>query len=154
IDDAAFGAIYGSITAMGVLAASDANASNPLALAGTLFTAILAVALAKAYAELAASALETGQSATLAHIAASWRHSHTVLIAANAPTLAMLLSAAGVYDIHVGLQLAKGTAILLLIFYGARVAFRVSRRLVPTILGGGFTGAIGIGLSQLKNLLH
>ncbi|MEL6597762.1 MAG: hypothetical protein AAFQ47_17635, partial [Pseudomonadota bacterium] len=64
IDDAAFGAIYGSITVMGVLAVSTPDALTAVEMAAMLFASILAVALAKAYADLAANVLSSGRPAS------------------------------------------------------------------------------------------
>ncbi|MEO1424122.1 MAG: hypothetical protein AAFV09_13260 [Pseudomonadota bacterium] len=154
VDDAAFGAIYGAITVMGILAATDPATLNPLAMAGLLFTSVLAVALAKAYATMAATALKTNRSANWASVSSAWAHSRTVLLAVNVPTLVMVLSAARILDRASALFLAQVSALGLLIFYGARIGFRLSRTLFAACLGGAFTGAIGLAISLLKNLLH
>ncbi|MCR9193312.1 MAG: hypothetical protein NXH88_01195 [Hyphomonas sp.] len=154
IDEAAFGVIYGAITVMGVLVATGADGLNPLVTAGVLFTTVLAVALAKAYADVASSALRSGRNADRGLIAKSWAHSRTTLIAANGPTLAMLLGAAGFYSTHVALILAQLCAIGLLFFYGARIGLRLTGRIVPAMLGAAFTGGIGLALGLLKNVLH
>lgn len=154
IDEAAFGVIYGTITVMGVLVATKPDDLNPLVTAGMLFTTVLAVALAKAYADLASKALQSGRHPDKSMIAQSWAHSRTTLIAANAPTLAMLLGAAGLYGVDMALVLAQIFAIVLLLFYGARIGLRLSGRIAPAVLGAAFTGCIGLALSLLKNLLH
>lgn len=154
IDEAAFGVIYGAITVMGVLAATSPDHLNPLLTAGTLFVTVLAVALAKAYADLASNTLKSGQPADKGMIATSWRHSRTTLIAANGPTLAMLLSAAGFYNATVALALAQILAIMVLLFYGARIGFKLTQRLMLTVFSAAFSGGIGIALSLLKNLWH
>ncbi len=66
IDEAAFGVIYGAVTVMGVLMATRPDGLNPLLMAGTLFTTVLAVTLAKTYADLASTVLKTGQQANRA----------------------------------------------------------------------------------------
>lgn len=154
IDEAAFGVIYGTIAVMGVLMATNRDHLNPWVTVGTLFATVLAVSLAKAYADLASNTLKTGRHANVSMIAASWEHSRTTLIAANGPTLAMLLSAAGLYDATIALILAQLLAIVLLLFYGARIGFRLTGRLIPALLGATLTGGIGLALSLLKNLWH
>lgn len=116
IDEAAFGVIYGAVTVMGVLVATRPEGLNSLVMAGILFTTVLAVALTKAYADLASTTLQSGRHADKSVIAQSWAHSRTTLIAANGPTLAMLLSAAGLYAVDVALILAQICAIALLFF--------------------------------------
>lgn len=154
IDEAAFGVIYGSITVMGILVATQPDDLNPLVTAGGLFVTVLAVTLAKAYADLTSNVLQSGHNASKGMVARSWAHSRTTLIAANGPTLAMLLCAAGFYSTHVALVLAQVSAIGLLFFYGARIGLRLTGRLFPALLGAAFTGSIGLVLSFLKNVLH
>ncbi|MEO1406531.1 MAG: hypothetical protein AAFV54_08575 [Pseudomonadota bacterium] len=154
IDDAAFGAIYGSISVMGILAATPSAGVNPLVMAGTLLTSILAVTLAKAYADLAATILEAGRPASVDMITAAWAHARTTLIAINLPTAAFLLSGMGLYEVGTAVVLAQIFAVGLLIYYGARIGLRLTGRLLATCLGGAFTGAIGLTLALLKNLIH
>ncbi len=154
IDEAAFGVIYGAVTVMGVLAATNPDHLDPLRLAATLFVTVLAVTLTKAYADLAATVLKMETPASRTLVKASWDHSGTILIAANGPTLAMILAAVGIFSVGTGLIVAQVLAISLLVFYGARIGFRLYHRVGPALIGGGFMGAIGLGLSFLKNLLH
>lgn len=154
IDEAAFGVIYGAVTVMGVLAATGPDHLDPLRLAATLFVTVLAVTLTKAYADLAATVLKTETPASRTLVKASWDHSRTTLIAANGPTLAMILAAVGIFSVGTGLIVAQVLAISLLVFYGARIGFRLYQRIGPAVIGGAFMGAIGLGLSFLKDLLH
>lgn len=154
IDDAAFGVIYGSVTVMGVLAATNPDHLDPLRMAVTLFVTVLAVTLTKAYADLASTVLKTRTAANRTLVRAAWEHSRTTLIAANGPTLAMLLCAAGLLGLESALILAQVLAIGLLVFYGGRIGWRLYNRVNPMILGGAFTGAIGLGLSFMKAALH
>lgn len=154
IDEAAFGVIYGAVTVMGVLAATGPEHLDPLGVAATLFVTVLAVTLTKAYADLAATVLKTQTPANRTLVKASWDHSRTTLVAANGPTFAMGLAAIGVLGVRSALILAQVLAIGLLVFYGARIGFRLYHRIGPAVMGGAFMGAIGLGLSFLKNLLH
>ena len=154
IDDAAFGVIYGAITVMGVLAATSPDHLDPTHMAITLFATVLAVTLTKAYADLASSVLKSQTPANRTQMQAAWAHSRTTLLAANGPTLALLLAAAEFYSTDIGLILAQIVAIALLVFYGARIGWRLKHRFGPMILGGVFTGAIGLCLAFLKAALH
>lgn len=154
IDDAAFGAIYGSITVLGILAATDPETLNAFVTAGTLFTSLLAVSLAKAYADLASMVLETARQASIEMVRTAWAHGRTTLIAVNLPTLSMLLGALGIYSDEIALWLAQFFAIALLVYYGARIGYRLLGTVFSTCVGGAFTGAIGLALSLLKNVFH
>ena len=154
IDDAAFGAIYGSITVMGVLAVSTPDALTAVEMAAMLFASILAVALAKAYADLAANVLSSGRPASWDMVVEAWRLGRTTLIAVNVPTLTFLGSALGLYDVAMAHTLAKFLAVSLLIFYGARIGFRLTGKLLPMVTGGGVAGAVGLSLALLKTFIH
>lgn len=154
IDDAAFGVIYGAITAMGVLAATDSPLVDPLATGLTLFTTVFAVALAKAYADLASQVLKSGAHLSGEAVRAVWSHSRTILLAANGPALAMLLGAFGLYSDAAAFRLAQICAIGVLLIYGFRIGWRISQRLVPSVLSALGMGAVGLALTALKHLFH
>lgn len=154
IDDAAFGVIYGTITVMGVLAATDPARSDPFVTGLTLFVSVLVVALAKTYADLAAKALATGAGHSVASIRSAWAYSRTTLIAANGPALAMFLSAAGVYEPDIAMALAQVCAMGLLLFFGWRIGWRIARRIVPSFISALGFGAGGLALTALKYAVH
>lgn len=154
IDEAAFGVIYGTITVMGVLAATDTAHFDPLTTGLTLFFTVLVVALAKTYADLAAKALAAGKGHSVATIWSAWVHSRTTLLAANGPTLAMLAGAAGLYDRAAAMVLAQACAIGLLLFYGWRIGWRITGRALPSGLSAVSMGTAGLVLTALKHALH
>lgn len=154
IDGAAFGVIYGTITVMGVLAATDSLQFDPLKTGLTLFLTVLVVALAKTYAELAAKALDAGKGHSVATVRSAWVHSRTTLLAANGPTLAMLAGAAGLYDSGTAMLLAQACAMGLLLFYGWRVGWRITGRMLPSSLSAISMGAAGLALTALKHVVH
>ncbi|MEL7013144.1 MAG: hypothetical protein AAFO72_07680 [Pseudomonadota bacterium] len=154
IDEAAFGVIYGTITIMGVLAATDTSHFDPLTTGLTLFLAVLAVALAKTYADLASKALAAGRGHSATTIRAAWVHSRTTLLAANGPTLAMLAGAAGLYDGAIAMVLAQSCAVGLLLFYGWRIGWRITGRALPSGLSALSMGAVGLALTALKYAVH
>lgn len=154
VDEAAFGVIYGAITVMGVLAVTNTAAFDPLKTALKLFVTVLAVALAKAYADLAAKALASGAGHSPATIHSAWVHSRTTLIAANGPTLAMLGGAAGFYDAAIAMVLAQIFALGLLVFYGWRIGARISGRMLPAIWSACAFGGCGLALTALKHAVH
>ncbi|MEM1386212.1 MAG: hypothetical protein AAGG54_01260 [Pseudomonadota bacterium] len=154
IDDAAFGVIYGTITVMGILAATDPADFDPHTLALTLFVTVLSVALAKTYATLAAKTLETGKRHSPASVRSVWEHSRTTLIAANGPTLAMLGAAFELYEASVAMLLAQACVMALLLFYGWRIGWRISQRVLPATLSALGMGTGGLALTALKYAVH
>jgi hypothetical protein len=154
IDEAAFGVIYGTITVMGVLAATDTSHFDPLTTGLTLFLTVLVVALAKTYADLAAKALAAGRGHSVATIWSAWVHSRTTLLAANGPTLAMLAGSTGLYDSATAMLLAQACAMGLLLFYGWRIGWRITSRMLPSGLSAISMGAAGLALTALKYAAH
>ena len=65
-DRAAFGIIYGAITVLSILIAAGHHPQPPFETAAVLFGSVLAITLAKAFAEMMAHALETGERITRA----------------------------------------------------------------------------------------
>ncbi len=64
LDNASFGMIYGAITVLAILMAAGSSPGSPLETATVLFGSVLAITLAKAFAELMAHAIETGERIT------------------------------------------------------------------------------------------
>ncbi|MEM9814205.1 MAG: hypothetical protein AAF913_16235 [Pseudomonadota bacterium] len=154
IDEAAFGVVYGTITVMGLLLAMDPDHIEPLRAAGYLFVSVLAVAMAKAFAELCETALKTGQNARPADIASAWRHSRTTLIAANGPTGAFLLAATGLIDGATAHALAQLLAIALLCAFGVRIGRALDGTVRASVIGAAVCGGIGLAIALLKNAIH
>lgn len=88
IDEAAFGVVYGSISVMAVLMALHPPVENAGRVGLVLVATVVAVAFAKAFAELCEQMLRTGQELSLTDAVKTWHHSRTVLLAANAPAAA------------------------------------------------------------------
>ncbi|MEM9429940.1 MAG: hypothetical protein AAGA32_10635 [Pseudomonadota bacterium] len=154
VDEAAFGVVYGTITVMGLLLAMDPDHVEPLRAAGYLFVSVLAVAMAKAFAELCETALKTGQNADPADIASAWRHSRTTLFAANGPTAALLLAAAGLIEGATAHALAQLLAIALLCVFGIRIGRALDGTLKASVIGAAVCGGIGLAIAVLKNAIH
>lgn len=153
-DEAAFGIVYGSISVLAVLVLVHPPIEDPARQALILFGSVLAMALAKAYAELCQRMVQSGEKARWADIKAVWSHSQTVLLAANGPTLAFLLAAAGLYDPDLALPIAQILAIGLLAGFGARIGWRIGKSRLSSAVGAGITGGLGLALSLLKALAH
>ena len=154
IDEAAFGVVYGSITVMALLAAMRAPIEAPGRNAALLFGTVLVVALAKAYAEICARMLASGNAATWPDVTAVWRHSRTVLLASNGPTLAFLFAALGLYGGDTALFVAQLLAFGLLGWFGGRIGWRESGRVSGVFVGAAATLGLGVLITTLKVLIH
>lgn len=154
IDRAAFGLVYGAITVLGILLAIGAHPAAPFETAAILFGSVLAVTLAKAFAELMAHALDTGERMTRQSWRAAWAHSSPTLAAANLPALFFLGAGLGWLSLDAAAQLSQWVAIGLLVIVGLRVGWVLDRRAASAILGGLFAGGVGLTLALLKFVFH
>lgn len=154
VDSAAFGIIYGSITVLSILMAAGSHPEAPLKTAAILFGSVLAITLAKAFAELMAHAIETGERITRHVWRAAWHHSSATLAVANVPTLCFIAAAFGWLSSELAVLLSHLVCISLLLVLGARAGWVIDGRIGPAILGGFFAGGIGAALSLMKLLTH
>ena len=154
IDDAAFGVVYGSVSVMAVLMAMHPPIEDPGRAALTLFATVFVVALAKAFAEACEQMLRSGEPVTVAGLATVWRHSRTVLLAANGPTAAFALSALGLLDPDTAYRIAQWLALALLAYFGGRIGWRVRGTITATFAGAAVTCGLGLFISALKLLVH
>ncbi|MEL6837830.1 MAG: hypothetical protein AAFP85_00975 [Pseudomonadota bacterium] len=154
VDNAAFGVIYGTITVLSLLMALHQPIESPLRTAMILFGAVLAVALAKAYAEVCEHMLASGRPATLSDLRSAWQHSRTVLLAANGPALCLVLAALNVLSVDGALLAAQVIAIAAMVYFGARIGWRVRGTRLSVIVGAGLTALIGLIISSMKYLAH
>lgn len=154
LDKAAFGIIYGAIMVLSILMAAGDHPEAPLKTAVVLFGSVLAITLAKAFAELLSHALESGERLTRLAWRAAWHHSSPTLAVANLPTLFFLGAAADWISPELAVLLSQGVCVLLLAVLGARVGWVIDGRVLPAFLGGLFAGGIGLALALLKVAIH
>lgn len=154
VDQAAFGMVYGSVTALSILMALPEGAIPPLETAVVLFGSVLAITFAKAFAEILARPLDTGEAVTRQSIRAAWRHARDTLTAANLPALFFLGAWLGLWSPPAALYSAQIFATLLLVLVGARVGWRVGGCLPEAFAGGAAAGAVGVILAMLKYVIH
>lgn len=154
LDRAAFGIIYGAIMVLSILIAAGHHPQAPFETAAVLFGSVFAITLAKAFAELMSQALNTGERITRISWRKAWTHSAPTLAVANFPTLFFVLAGLGWFSVDVASTLSQVTAILLLAVLGARAGWVIDRKASSSVLGGLFSGSIGLGLAVLKYLIH
>ncbi|MCG6556906.1 hypothetical protein MB818_01745 [Ruegeria sp. 1NDH52C] len=154
LDRAAFGIIYGAIMVLSILIAAGHHPQAPFETAAVLFGSVLAITLAKAFAELMANALDTGERITRLSWRKAWTHSAPTLAVANFPTLFFVLAGLGWFSADLASMLSQVTAVLLLAVLGGRAGWVIDRKASAAVLGSLFSGAIGLGLAVLKYLIH
>jgi len=154
IDRSAFGLVYGAITVLSLLMAMGDHPEAPYRTAAILFGSVLAVTLAKAFAELLAHALETGDRVTRAGWRVAWQHSLPTLTVVNLPTLLFVASGLGWIPVGIAGQLAQATCIIVLMAVGERVGWVIDGRAMPAVAGALFAGGVGLALALVKYVIH
>ncbi|MDQ2091652.1 hypothetical protein [Marimonas arenosa] len=154
LDKAAFGIIYGAIMVLSILMAAGDHPESPVKTAVVLFGSVLAITLAKAFAELLAHALDSGERVTRHAWRAAWHHSSPTLAVANLPTLFFLAAGFGWMGVELAALLSQGVCVALLAVLGARVGWVIDGRVTPAVLGGLFAGGIGLVLALMKVAIH
>lgn len=154
LDKAAFGIIYGAIMVLAILMAQGSHPTPPLETAVVLFGSVLAITLAKAFAEFLGHALDARERMTRHSWRAAWTHSTPTLAVANVPTTLFLAAWLGWIGPQTALVVSQLLCVALLIVLGGRAGWVLDHRLVPTILGALFVGGIGVLLSVVKYVIH
>lgn len=152
---ASFGLIYGAILVLSLLMAMDEVRDGPFEAALVLFGSVLAVTLAKIFAEVLSHAMETGERIlTRKAFGTAWSHSHSTLLVANVPTAIFIIAGLGWLDLGMATALAQLFCILVLVVLGARVGWVIKHSWWLPIAGALFAGSVGFGLAALKYAIH
>ncbi len=115
-------AIYGTLTVMAVIVAMADHPPPALRAAAQTFGVTLAIAIAKAYAEIIASTLRKGGTLAWEEWREIVRKVSPVLFGSQGPTIMMLLSAFGLFSVDRAIYISKALVLVLLFVYGIRVA--------------------------------
>jgi hypothetical protein len=126
----------------------------PYETAAILFGSVLAVTLAKAFAELLAHAVDTGERLSRGGWRAAWRHSAPTLAVANLPTLLFVAAGLGWITVETAGPLAQGICVAVLMAVGGRVGWVIDQRPLPALGGALFAGGIGLALALVKYVIH
>lgn len=152
---ASFGLIYGSILVLSLLMAMDDIPDAPLEAAIVLFGSVLAVTLAKIFAEVLSHSMETGERILTAKaFRAAWSHSHSTLLVANVPTAIFVTAGLGLLDVATATGLAQLFCVFVLVVLGARVGWVINHSWWLPIAGALFAGSVGVGLAAMKYAIH
>lgn len=152
---ASFGLIYGSILVLSLLMAMDEVRDGPFEAALVLFGSVLAVTLAKIFAEVLSHSMETGERILTAKaFGTAWQHSHSTLLVANVPTAIFVVAGLGWLSVETATGLAQLFCIFVLVALGARVGWVINHSWWLPIGGALFTGSVGFALALLKYAIH
>ena len=154
IDNAAFGIIYGAIMVLSILLAQGSHPAAPLETAVVLFGSVLAITLAKSFAELLSHALGARERMVRGSWRAAWRHSTSTLAVANVPTALFLAAWQDLIGVETALLLSQVLCVMLLAVLGGRAGWVLDRRWFPALLGAIFAGGIGLLLAIVKHVIH
>ena len=151
---AASGLVYGAILVLSILMATGGHAPPPFETAAILFGSILAVTLAKAFAELLSHALDKGERIGPGAWRNAWRHSSPTLAVANLPTLFFVAAGLGWLTADGALGLSQLVCIAVLLVVGGRIGWVIDGRAGRAVLGAIFAGSVGAALALLKYIIH
>lgn len=152
---ASFGLIYGSILVLSLLMAMDEVRDGPIEAAFILFGSVMAVTLAKIFAEVLSHSMETGERILTAKaFGSAWRNSHSTLLVANVPTAFFVMAELGWLSVETATGLAQVFCILVLVILGARVGWVINHSWWLPIGGALFAGSVGFALALLKYAIH
>lgn len=152
---ASFGLIYGSILVLSLLMAMDEARDGPFEVAIVLFGSVLAVTLAKIFAEVLSHSMETGERILTAKaFGAAWSHSQSTLLVANVPTAIFVVAGLGWLSVETATSLAQFFCVFVLVVLGARVGWVINHSWWLPIAGALFAGGVGFALALLKYSIH
>jgi hypothetical protein len=147
------GAIYGTIVACAVIAATAAGGkSSALILTATVAT-LLVFWLAHVYSDFLDHQLRHGRS-SLGVLAAVMGRELSMLAAPALPVLFLLLGALGVLDDEPAVRLALWSGVLQLVGWGIDAGRRRGQGWGPALSVGLINGSFGVVIIVLEILLH
>ncbi|MEL6452111.1 MAG: hypothetical protein AAFQ19_12700 [Pseudomonadota bacterium] len=155
VQRASFGLIYGSILVLSLLMAMDEVRDGPFEAAIVLFGSVLAVTLAKMFAEVLSHAMESGERIlTAKSFGTAWSHSRSTLLVANVPTAIFVVAGFGWLDAGAATAAAQVFCVFVLVVLGARVGWVINHSWWLPIAGALFSGSVGFALALLKYAIH
>ena len=147
-------AIYGLVTVLAVLQVMELHPPTAWQGAVSLFGTTLAVALVDAYADSIAEILAHGRSLTREELRAILRDVGPILVGAQGPTLILVLSALGLFDVEDAIDLAQVVAFLFLFGFGWRVGQLLHEHWARRLVSGLILVAIGAFIVGVKAAFH
>jgi hypothetical protein len=155
VERLAFGLIDGAILVLSLLMAAGESTQMKVKTALVLFGSVLAVTLARGFAELVAHAIETGERMlTPGALCSAWNGSHPTLAVVILPTALFLGAGLGLCSSGLATMLSQAYCIAILVLFGARVGSVIGHGPWLAIAGALFAGGIGSALAAMRYLLQ
>jgi hypothetical protein len=147
------GAIYGTIVATAVIAATAAGGKSPAVILAATVATLLVFWLAHVYADFLDHGLRHGSSGM--KVLASIMGRELAMLAAPALSiLFLLLGAVGLLDEALAVRLALWNGVVQLVGWGIDVGRRRGQGWPAALLTGLINGAFGVVIVMLEVLLH
>jgi hypothetical protein len=146
------GAIYGTIVASAVIAATAAGGKSPGLILGATVATLLVFWLAHVYAEFLDHGLRHGSSDL--KVLAAIMGQELSMLAAPALSILLLLGAVGLLDEELAVRLALWSGVVQLFGWGIDVGRRRGGAWPAALLAGLVNGAFGLVIVVLEVLLH
>lgn len=147
-------AVYGLITVLAVLQTMELHPPEPWRAAVTVFGTTLAIALIEVYAETIGELLGRRDRLARKDLVHFWHDATPVLVGAQGPTIALILSALGVMSVETAIDIAQLVAFATLFAYGWRVGQMLNVPIVRRIVSGLVLVGIGVLLVLIKAAFH
>ena len=146
------GAVYGTIVATAVIAASAHDERPGFILAATVAT-LLVFWIAHVYSEVLAHGLRQA-TLDLSVVPATMARELSMLAAPALSVVFLLLGALGLFGEQLAVRLALWNGVAQLVGWGVEVGRRLGRSWPAALLGGVVNGALGVVIILLEVLLH
>jgi hypothetical protein len=147
------GAIYGTIVATAVIAATAAEGESPARILAATVATVLVFWLAHVYADFLDHGLRHGRSNL--KVLASVMGQELSMLAAPAPSvLFLLLGVVGLFDEGLAVRLALWNGVVQLVGWGIDAGRQAGRSWSAALLTGLVNGAFGLVIVGLEVALH
>jgi hypothetical protein len=146
--------IYGTITILALVLVLEEHPEAPWRVVGTIVAATLALAVARAYAGTVAETLSRGEPLKRSELRAIWREARPVMVYAQLPTLAFVLSALGLFPLGLAFWIAEAVGLFILLLAGYLVGRRVGSSRLRSLFSSLVIGSAGGLIILLKILTH
>jgi hypothetical protein len=150
IDGGVANIVYGTVVVMAALTAAVANEDHPWRLAVIVFTSAFVLWIAHVYAHGLSETLQSQERLDGGELLRVARREIGIMLAAVAPTVALLLGAAGLFREDTAIWLALGAGLLTLGVEGQRYARLKGLGPLATLLAVALNLSLGLIVVALK----
>jgi len=142
--------VYGTIVVMATLTAAYATEAHPWKLAAIVTSAAVVLWIAHLYSHGLSESIERNRRLTPRELTTIVRRELGILLAAAAPTAALVLGAIGVFSEHTAITVALGVGLVTLAAEGVRFARLERLGALGTLVAMALNLALGLLVVALK----